>query len=145
MQCTVPFRAFTWKTPADLNGLAVTHDLKSAVEPLPTCPECKSLARPNVMMFGDGLYVETINDAQDKRYGEWRKEVKGSEVVIVEVGAGLAVPRVRWESERTARSHNAKLIRINMDDCAIPEGITGVSLPMGGLAALQLLEKELTS
>jgi hypothetical protein len=56
--------------------------------------------------------------------------------VVIEIGAGHAVPTIRYKSEGLVRKHDGTLIRINPRDKDLPEGDKHVSLPMGGLEAL---------
>jgi hypothetical protein len=58
-------------------------------------------------------------------------------LVIVEIGAGTAIPTVRWEGEDLLEE-GATLIRINPRESQGPAGT--ISLPMGGLAALEAIE-----
>ena len=59
------------------------------------------------------------------------------ELVIVELGAGSAVPTVRRFSERVARHHEATLVRINPREPEGPHGTIGIAL--GAAAALDAL------
>lgn len=86
---------------------------------LPTCPTCGALARPNVLMFGDMgwlpvrylsysppactgshdiiLFMPNSGDVQERAYDRWVDDVKHAKakVVIIEIGAGTAIPTVR--------------------------------------------------
>lgn len=57
-------------------------------------------------------------------------------VVVIEIGAGHAVPTIRHKGEGLTRKFNGTLIRINPRDTDLPDGDQHVSLPMGGLEAL---------
>ncbi|CAD6539049.1 hypothetical protein LMG28140_03328 [Paraburkholderia metrosideri] len=76
--------------------------------PLPRCPRCGSLARPNILMFGDWAWVDAPYEKQRVRFEDWITST--SRPVVVELGAGKALPTVRRFSERNARH---RLIRIN--------------------------------
>lgn len=63
----------------------------------PFCPKCKSLARPNVLMFGDYQWIG--NRMESRRYKNWEDAVLGLlaknptwKLTILEVGCGLNVP-----------------------------------------------------
>jgi NAD-dependent SIR2 family protein deacetylase len=99
---------------------------------LPSCPACGGLARPNVLLFGDAAWDPGRTDAQEARLGGLLHAVRGEEVVVLEAGAGTAVPTVRWFGEQLVRSHGATLVRINPTE---PEG-GHVPLRTGALAAL---------
>ena len=59
-------------------------------------------------------------------------------IAIVEMGAGVAVPTVRYQGERLVQARNARLIRINPRDPEVPEG--EISLPMGAVETLRQLD-----
>ena len=102
--------------------------------PLPKCPRCGGLARPNVLMFGDGEWIESRREEQHARYRQWLHSIRGSRLVIVECGAGTAVPTVRWECERLGGT----LIRINVREPQVPEGQIGIE--RGALESLTELD-----
>lgn len=56
-------------------------------------------------------------------------------MVIVEVGAGTAIPSVRHFSHRLIRDLGARLIRINVRESQVPD-TRDVGLAMGALEAL---------
>ncbi|MFL9912032.1 SIR2 family NAD-dependent protein deacylase [Paraburkholderia sp. RL17-337-BIB-A] len=85
-----------------------TSELESA---LPRCPRCGALARPNILMFGDWGWVDVTYERQRERLEAWISLV--SKPVVIELGAGKALPTVRRFSERNARG---RLIRINLRD-----------------------------
>ena len=65
----------------------------------------------------------------------------GARAVIVELGAGRAVPTVRYQCESAARLLGAPLIRINPRE---PEGPPGtLSFAEGALAALRRLDERI--
>ena len=59
-------------------------------------------------------------------------------MVVIEIGAGTYVPSVRIQCEGLAVDHETTLIRINLREFDAPTG--NVSLPLGGLAALQRID-----
>ena len=123
------------------NAAIVTVDPATmrAADPLPSCPRCGGLARPNVLMFSDTRWVSARTDVQEDRFGEWLDHVAGSaRLAIIECGAGTAVPTVRATCERLAALAGATLIRINPREPQAPRG--GISLPMNALPALQSLD-----
>jgi NAD-dependent SIR2 family protein deacetylase len=107
----------------------------------PRCPSCGSLARPNILMFGDWGWNEARSYAQSSRFGRWLENVmdEGLNLVVVEIGAGEAIPTVRMKSERVAAVTGGTLIRINPRDEQMPSGINGVGLPMGGLEGIMAI------
>lgn len=105
--------------------------------PLPTCPQSGGAIRPNVLMFGDwGVNVGRI-DEQGGRFRTWLRSVPAdAPLVIVEVGAGTAVPTVRRAAEGLAGRANATLVRINWDDS---EAFLGNAISIGGIGAKDAL------
>ena len=75
----------------------------------------QALCRPNILMFGDGSFISDRTDAQELRFDRFVKSLpRESRVVVIEIGAGLAVPSVRHTSESLlALFTNAQLLRIN--------------------------------
>ncbi|HFQ62444.1 MAG TPA: NAD-dependent deacetylase, partial [Epsilonproteobacteria bacterium] len=82
-----------------------------AKEPLPSCPHCGAMARPNILMFGDFGWEYSRTDAQRDRLMTWmdKLEREGAKLAIVEMGAGTAVPTVRNTSEQIAQRFNVPL------------------------------------
>jgi NAD-dependent SIR2 family protein deacetylase len=112
-QCSRPCKYDIW----DASNINVNVDLEvfEALEPLPHCPACGAIARPNILMFGDWNWIANRSSDQSSRYHEWLNELQSAntKLVIIELGAGHAVPTVRMESQSIYRSHNADFIRIN--------------------------------
>lgn len=116
--------------------VAVDPDTMRAAEPWPRCPACGGLARPNILMFGDGAWQSERSDAQEQRLGRWLSRVRGP-IVVIELGAGSAVPTVRRFSEGLQRARAATLIRLNPREPGGPSGT--ISLPLPGLVGLRKL------
>ncbi len=108
------------------------------LSPLPLCLDCGRLARPNILMFGDGGWVSTRSDDQTARLRAWLRLVRNP--VIIEIGAGTAVATVRYFSERL----RAPLIRINPGDSDLGRA-QGVALPANALSALRSIAEALTA
>ena len=80
-------------------------------------------------MFGDWNWVSNRSAEQAATYHQWLRDLEttNSNLVIIELGAGKAVPSVRINSERIANNFNAKIIRINPRDYDVPAGHIGIS------------------
>ena len=134
-QCSRPCSDRIW----DASDIEVKVDMESfrALPPLPVCPECGAVARPNILMFGDWSWVENRSSRQYFRYMEWlhRLEEQRTALVIIEAGAGSAVPTVRLQSESIYSKLNASLIRINPREFAVPRG--AIAIPLGTKEALE--------
>lgn len=115
----------------------VDHDSVRALGELPSCPACGALARPAILMFGDREWDGRRSREQAARVRETLSHVDPAEVVVIECGAGLAIPSMRLFSERLAAA-GATLVRINPRDPAVPAG--GISLACGALEGLRAIE-----
>ena len=126
----------------DAGEVQVKVDPKTfeAQGPLPKCPRCGELLRPNILMFGDPMWEYARADSQEQRMVEWTQDLveRRAALVILEVGAGTHIPSVRARSSSLSNRLNAPLVRINTRD---PEGPRGtLSLPMKAKEALIELE-----
>lgn len=108
----------------------IDHENLRAEGDLPSCPHCGGLARPNILMFGDGGWLFERTEHQALRYREWLGRLANQSLVIIELGAGEAVPTVRHECERA----RGQLIRINPRDTDAPGD--AIVVEMGALEAL---------
>ena len=127
--------------PAAPYSLEIDPETMRAVHPLPSCPRCGGLARPNILMFGDWGWESSRSDDQGRRLQSWLASVAGARIVVVECGAGTAIPTVRLSCEEAAGSRGGTLIRINPREPEVPEG--HISLPMGALEALSEIDRRL--
>ena len=84
------------------------------------------MARPNVLLFGDDAFVRTRRDEQRHGFLRWLTGTQDSRLAIVEVGAGLDIPTVRWRGEMLARRANVRLVRINLRDPESPAGAISI-------------------
>ncbi|SCX56825.1 Sir2 family NAD-dependent protein deacetylase [Variovorax sp. EL159] len=106
----------------------------------PACPRCAGLARPNVMMFSDFEWREGREQAQATRMHAWLASVRRP--VVIEIGAGTAIPSVRSFSHNVVGRFDGRLIRINPREFDVPTS-RDVALPMGAMRALSLLANAL--
>ena len=131
LQCSIPCERRIWA-----NHTEVRVDLETfrAAGELPSCSHCSTIARPNVLMFGDGAWVSYRSHEQSGRLDRWLTSLRRdkSRLAVVEVGAGKAVPTVRITSENIARAHDAHLVRINPRDPEVPRS-SDIGLPVGSL------------
>lgn len=136
LQCTRGCGGEIWAVP----GFALEIDAETmrAREPWPRCGHCGAVARPNVLMFGDGGWLGERTERQEARLNAWLADRAGARVAVVELGAGCAVPTVRFFCEQVARDFEARLIRINPREPQGPPGTLG--LAAGALATLRELE-----
>lgn len=130
LQCTRCAREI-WA--ADRTVVEVNEETIRAAAPLPVCPDCGAIARPNVLMFNDGDWDSSRTDRQRERYHDWLRRIDGRRLVAIEIGAGLAIPTVRLECQDRADL----LVRINPREADVSAGI---SLPLGALEALERID-----
>ena len=100
--------------------------------------------RPNILMFGDWNWLEGRTEQQTERFQDWlvqqqeEKESPLEGVVVIEMGAGTAIPTVRSQGEFLQRS-GATLIRINPREAHGPRGT--ISIPLGAKEGLERIDK----
>ena len=111
-QCANRCSRDIWKAPDE--DVAIDEERFEALEPLPACPNCGGLARPNILMFGDWGWISKRTGEQEERMEAFFDQFdSGHKFAIIETGAGRGVPTVRRFSERVSRMLKAPLIRIN--------------------------------
>jgi NAD-dependent SIR2 family protein deacetylase len=127
--------------PAGELEVAIDPDTMRARDPLPACPDCGALARPNVLMFGDHGWNPDRTAAQETRFSNWARSIQEKRLAILEFGAGSAVPTVRLQSERFAAAlPNATLIRINPREPEIPADLqNGIAIAGGARETIDQL------
>jgi NAD-dependent SIR2 family protein deacetylase len=138
LQCLGPCSGSTW----------AADDFKPDVDEArcllrnaaPVCPRCGRLARPNVLMFGDWNWVEARTAAQAARQEAWLSSI--TRPVVIELGAGTAIPSVRHFSQRVIHELGGRLIRINPRESSVPTGLD-VGLPMGAAVGLDAIARSL--
>lgn len=102
-------------------------------------------ARPNVLMFGDGTFVDERIDEQERRYERWLSTLeRGTKLAVVEVGAGTAVRTIRSACEGLVSKHKgpATLVRLNLDQPLVPASPSGGEkryIGVGGMGALEAI------
>lgn len=137
LQCLQPRGEHLWSA----DGVAPEVDeescrLRSA---LPLCPVCGNVARPNILMFGDGCWISRCSEQQQRLLDAWCAKA-GSRLLTIELGAGTAIPSVR----RYGEYHSSVLIRINPRESTVARS-RDVSLPLPAAAALEALQQRLIS
>lgn len=136
LQCVEPCTDDVWS--AEDTSVEVDISTMRAVEPLPKCRNCGGLARPNILMFGDMGWVPYDSEARLDAVTAWRRELRAARLVVVELGAGTAIPTVRRYAE-LASAGSGTLIRINPREPDVRHG-RGIPLPMRSLEALNALD-----
>jgi NAD-dependent SIR2 family protein deacetylase len=138
-QCTTPCTAAIWLD--DPPDLKIDLTTLQAFGELPRCPECGALARPNVLMFSDDAWIPNVTREQSERFTGWLAGLSSKRLVIIECGAGTAIPTIRLAAERIAESCFATLIRINPAPTEGDE--SAISLHLPALQALGMIQQAL--
>ncbi|WP_244815349.1 Sir2 family NAD-dependent protein deacetylase [Caballeronia sp. Lep1P3] len=129
LQCTVPCTQSLWHT---------GRVSREAGDALPACIHCGALARPNFLMFSDVDWVPVRTATQQANLRKWRADIERP--VVLEIGAGLAVPSIRLFAE----TFGAPLIRINLEDERV-DRVTDVGIRGTALAVLREIDAALTA
>ena len=109
LQCTKPCSGRIW----DNRESFVIDQESMRADHVPLCPRCGAPARPNILMFGDYSWIAERTERQQERFRKFLAGQNGKTVVVVELGAGTAIPTVRLMSERIGALSGARVIRIN--------------------------------
>ncbi len=141
LQCTEPCSRMLW----DWDSSELQIDLKAfrAIGGLPLCPKCGRIARPNILMFGDGQWLGLRSGESQRRFVDWTSGLQGKRLVIIECGAGTAIPSVRHTCEDLVEQLGASLIRINPREAEGPPGT--ISMAVGGLSGLVRIARAIAS
>lgn len=131
-QCARPCSPHIWPATEIRKSTRTTHSAN-----WPRCPRCGGHARPNFLLFSDPAWLVSRTNAQRLRLEVWRSAPENP--VVIEIGAGLALPSVRMFSE----SLRIPLIRINTHDVQEAKTTT-VNIRGRALEALQRIEHELS-
>jgi NAD-dependent SIR2 family protein deacetylase len=127
LQCSADSSHGIW--PADDFHPEVDEAQCQLLSEPPACPVCGAMARPNILMFGDDKWNTSHAEQQREHLLAWLQHVKRP--VVIEIGAGTAIPSVR----RFGENLGSPLIRINPrePDVALEKG---VALPVGALEGI---------
>jgi NAD-dependent SIR2 family protein deacetylase len=138
LQCTAACSDAIW--PADDFEAKVDEFQCRLVGAMPSCPACGALARPNILMFDDWDWRDGRSAPQAVRQKESLNKVQRP--VVIELGAGVAIPTVRHFSSRVTALHGATLVRINPREPAVQRP-SDVGLRMNALDALIAIDAAL--
>ncbi len=134
LQCSEMKSGNACKTIWPADELIITTDDVNcqSTSPLPVCPHCGSVARPNILMFYDFAWLSERNYQQQIRYDQFLQQA--GNLVIIEMGAGTAIPTVRQQGD----FQSGALIRINPREPDMNK-TNGVSIPMEALESIQAI------
>ncbi|MFZ6744835.1 SIR2 family NAD-dependent protein deacylase [Undibacterium sp. JH2W] len=135
LQCLLPCRDSIWQ--ADQFSPQVDEVNCQLLNAMPTCPHCGGMARPNILMFDDADWNAHRQQQQAIRQNNWFGQIR--QPLVIELGAGTAIPSVRNFSQRVIAHFGGRLLRINLRESQVPYA-QDVGLAMGALEALTAIQ-----
>jgi NAD-dependent SIR2 family protein deacetylase len=142
MQCMSNCKSDTWS--ANQYTPTVNTETCQLLSELPVCPHCGGLARPNILMFGDEYWQYMYSEKQRRNQERWLNAIEENKarVVVVEIGAGTAIPSVRHFSQRIIHEYCGRLVRINPREFQVPSSYD-VGIDTGSFEALIGINKNI--
>lgn len=134
LQCSRPCTGDIW--PCTENIPVNPENMRA--EHIPRCTRCDAVARPNILMFGDCFWNDGRSWQQEKNFSRFLQLHRESPLVVIEIGAGTAVPTIRRLSERLGDQYRATVFRLNPREPRIAP--PHFSLPCTGLEGLRLID-----
>lgn len=135
LQCTAPCRDDIW---TNEENIEIDYTSMRAFN-TPKCKFCGRVARPNILMFGDYSWIALRSHQQSGRYETFLNRHRNSKLAAIEMGAGTAIPSIRYTSERLSGTHNARIIRINPREPQISPG--HISIDKGALESITKIDE----
>ena len=132
LQCLAACKQDIW--PADDLTPEIDQQDCQWLAPLPLCPRCGNLARPNILMFDDYAWLSQRQKQQKQRLDTFLQI--HHQPLVIEIGAGTAIPTARYFSERFAPN----LIRINPREFELPSQ-GGIALTTNAEIAVRSIYK----
>lgn len=142
LQCLKPCTLSIWNNneeiPVDFDTMRAGH--------IPKCPHCGGPARPNILMFGDYSWISSRSAGQEMRFDLFLEQHQNQRLAIIELGAGTAIPTIRFMSERLGNHKQATVIRINPREPQIkPPHLSIAASAVEGLNRIDQALKKLPS
>ncbi len=135
LQCLTPCSHHIWS--ADGYTPQVDNDACRLLNAAPVCPHCGALTRPNILMFGDWGWNEQRSAAQERRLHALLR--KAEKPLVIELGAGVAIPSVRHFGHGVVQQLGGRMVRINPREPQVASP-RDVGLAAGALAALTAID-----
>lgn len=133
-QCAHPLcKSGSWPADGFQPRCATLGDRRPAT--LPRCPLCGSLARPNILLSDDPWWNDDPYRQTMQHLREWCAR-QARHLLVIEIGAGQAVPTVR----RFGQRHAHRLIRINPCAAEVPKGAQALGLAASAREALSRID-----
>ncbi|MEA3544283.1 MAG: Sir2 family NAD-dependent protein deacetylase [Thermodesulfobacteriota bacterium] len=137
LQCTIPCSRTIWSNDAEYD---IDESTMRAAE-VPVCPECGRVARPNILMFGDYSWISKRSAIQEENFDNFSQLNNDNRVVVIEMGAGSAIPTIRHLSEQLGQRQQTNVLRINPREPHIRA--PHFSFAGGSVEILNLIQNEL--
>lgn len=137
LQCSVPCKRAIWPNEV----LFEIDETTMRAADVPLCSACSRPARPNILMFGDYSWLHQRTQEQENRFDEFLRNQREAPLVIIEIGAGSAIPTIRNLSEQLGRLRQARVLRINPRESQIEA--PHLSFAAGAATTLQQIEAKL--
>lgn len=134
LQCLTPCCRRIWEN----NEQIPVNEETMRARSIPGCPACRGVSRPNILMFGDWSWISDRTDRQRRKFKAFLDDQRGKRCVVIEMGAGLAIPTIRYTSEELGTSAGTTVIRVNPREAWIDA--PHVSLEYGALEGLQKID-----
>ena len=134
MECLEGCASESWSADGFEPQFVSSQDLQLAT--LPVCPQCGSLARPNVLMFDDWRWVGDAYEHAVNEVAAWRNR-HAAQLLVIELGAGLDIPTVRYFGERGKK----RFIRINLREPNVPSSRSALGIAGKALDVLQRMDE----
>ena len=135
LQCTTPCSHDIWEN----DEIFTINEQTMRSREVPRCGHCGEVSRPNILMFGDWSWLADRTRLQGQRFDAFLASHAERRIVVIEMGAGSAIPTIRATSERIGYEiPGAAVIRINPrePDIKAPH----ISLPCGALDGLKRID-----
>ena len=139
LQCLRPCRQDIWENHEEIPVDETTMRARA----VPRCPACDGVARPNILMFGDWKWVSERSDEQGARLDAFLAAHDTDPFVVIEMGAGTVLPRLRELGEQLGHRPGCLVVRINPREPEIAR--PHLALPVGALAGLQAIAAALAA
>ena len=136
LQCQAPCSSTIWHNEETVR---IDEATMRARHPLPRCPDCGEISRPNILMFGDRSWLPDRTCIQESAFERFLAAHADRRIAVIEMGAGSAIPTIRATSERIGwNAEHATVIRINPREPEIQA--PHISMPCGALEGLRKID-----
>jgi len=137
LQCTIPCNHDIWPNQAEY----IIDERTMRAAATPRCPHCNNVSRPNILMFGDYAWLHQRTADQENNFDSYLKKNSQNSMVVIEIGAGTAIPTIRNLSEQLGRRQRTRVLRINPREPQI--NAPHLSFSSGAVSTLRQIDNSL--